>query len=531
MENYKLIKCKYKWKIVIAGILVIISSFSLVYAGYSLSFLMNDADSNNMIGDVIKNGLIVLGIWMAALLVMYLCNIYRSHVLCLMRTELRKIMAKKIVSLEYNEFEEKDTGNFVSWLTNDAAQISSQSFDNIFNIIESVSQAVFSLVALFAFDMWISITSVALFFFVSVVPKVCVRGMEIKTKELSEAQERATEKYKEGMLGYLIYFIANRISEFTGRIAEASREEEKYKFEYQKKMSSLSVVTIGASLVGQTVLLLVTVIVTRVRVTPIGAVLAVGNLGQTFLSNVSAAVGAIMVAKSSRELWKKYEVSEIETKKSIEDEKISKITLEDVSYSYSDKKVLDNINREFLFGNNYVLMGESGSGKTTLGKIMVGFLTDYSGRLTYNNMDAHEVNKKDLFNQVTYVDQNIFIFADSVRYNVTLGADYSDEDVWAALRRCNMEAFVKSLPGQLDYVIEENGKNLSGGQKQRIAIARALIRKVRFIILDEGTSALDVHNAAEIEDGLIADKDVSVILITHHLRDDLIGKVTDVVKI
>ena len=99
------------------------------------------------------------------------------------------------------------------------------------------------------------------------------------------------------------------------------------------------------------------------------------------------------------------------------------------------------------------------------------------------------------------------------------------------LRKCHILDFVESLPQGLDTVIAENGKNMSGGQRQRLALARALIRKVRCVILDEGTSALDAANAADIERSLILEPGMGVILITHNLRDTVKAKLDAVYRI
>ena len=117
------------------------------------------------------------------------------------------------------------------------------------------------------------------------------------------------------------------------------------------------------------------------------------------------------------------------------------------------------------------------------------------------------------------MDQQVYVFIDSLRFNITLGADYSDKEVMEAVRAAHLDSLVESLPNGLDSIIAENGKNLSGGQRQRIALARGLIRKVRYILMDEGTSALDEENAVDIESSLMEQKNLGVILITHNLHD------------
>ncbi len=120
------------------------------------------------------------------------------------------------------------------------------------------------------------------------------------------------------------------------------------------------------------------------------------------------------------------------------------------------------------------------------------------------------------------------MFQDTLRFNITLGKSYTDAEIMEVVRKCCLEEYVQSLPKGLDTVIMENGKNLPGGQRQRIALARALIRKVEYIILDEGTSALDEVNAVEIENELLTIEGLGVILISHNLRSCIKEKLTAV---
>ena len=173
-------------------------------------------------------------------------------------------------------------------------------------------------------------------------------------------------------------------------------------------------------------------------------------------------------------------------------------------------------------------MGESGSGKTTLVKIILGLLDGYSGNVWYGTQEQKEIASASLYDHIAYVEQQVYLFQDTVRFNITLGKPYTDEEIAAVLRRCCLDEYVNSLPNGLDTVIMENGKNLSGGQRQRIALARALIRKVQYVILDEGTSALDESNASDIEKGLLDMPELGVIIITHNLRESIREKLTAV---
>ena len=146
-------------------------------------------------------------------------------------------------------------------------------------------------------------------------------------------------------------------------------------------------------------------------------------------------------------------------------------------------------------------------------------------------MEQKHICLENLHRHIAYVDQQVYLFQDTIRFNITLGQPFTDREIMAVIKRCRLEDFVNSLPDSLDTVIKENGKNLSGGQRQRIALARGLIRNVQYIILDEGTSALDEANALDIENNLLNTPQLGVIIITHNLRDSIREQLTAVYQL
>lgn len=528
---FKKIIEKNKYLFMFTTILSVLSSIVYVYAGYSLSFLVSEFGTVMQLNSLLRKGIIVFGIWGIALSLLYVYSICQQKLFCRMRTNLREIMAKKMISLKYTEFIKKDTGNYVSWMTNDVEQISKQVFDNFFNILDSLTQAVFSLIALFCFGKWIGLAAIGLFFVISFVPQILSKEMQVRTALLSEAQEVATEHFKEKISGYPIYYTSNRKRYFLQKIYHISNKLELEQYSFEKKMALLNVLGASVSVLGQVVLLLVSIAMAIMGITPLGAILSVGNLGQTFFGNVSNTIESIVSAKASKKLWEKYKITTNFSEKTKCEGDVSAIKIENLSYSYDEKKVLENVNLVFEKGKKYAIVGESGSGKTTLGKIVAGLLDNYEGNVYFDDLEVRNVYSNKLYNTVAYVDQQVFIFGESVRNNITLGEDYTDDKIWEILKICNLYDYVSKLENGLEHVIEENGKNLSGGQRQRIALARALIREVSYLILDEGTSSLDVKNASEIEEALVDTSNICLILISHHMTEKIASKMDSVIKI
>ena len=528
MSNYKsVIKKNF---LSISGVLIlnIIASLAMVFAGYSLSFLVTAYEYE---GDKIKaltiTFLIELIIWITAMGIYYITCISQAKLQQKIKNDLRRIIGEKISTLDYGEFVEKDSGNYVSWLTNDAEQIYSQSFSSLFSAVENLSAAVFSLGALFLLSWEIGVAAIILLVLISVLPQLANKKLQKANEARSKALETGTESYKDVIMGSSVFFLSNLKERIVERILYASEKSEKVCFRYNITNATVRSFVMSVSMIGQIVLLFVTLLAVVAGSTATGAVLSVGNLSGSFFNGAGDMVQAFMTIRASKPLWEKFEKGDTKSAKEKVDIKgIPFISIENLSFSYGERNVFKDINYTFSAGKKYALLGESGSGKTTLVKTILGLLTEYSGNILYGDIEQRGVNLESLYNKVAYVDQQVYLFQDTLRFNITLGKDYSDDKIAAVLKKCKLDEFVASLPTGLDTIIMENGKNLSGGQRQRIALARSLIREVEYVIMDEGTSALDEANALDIESALLDDKNLGVIIITHNLRESIKNKLS-----
>jgi ABC-type multidrug transport system fused ATPase/permease subunit len=194
------------------------------------------------------------------------------------------------------------------------------------------------------------------------------------------------------------------------------------------------------------------------------------------------------------------------------------IAADGVRYGYADgAPVLDDCTLDIAAGEVVALVGPTGCGKTTLCELLAGLDRPDSGVVRVGGIDLTEVTRDELRSSVALVFQESFLFADTIRNNIVIGTDASETSLQWAASIAQIGRFVDGLPAGYDTSIGERGVTISGGQRQRIALARALIRRPRFLLLDDATSAVDATVEARILHGLRAELDMTTLIVAHRV--------------
>ncbi len=197
------------------------------------------------------------------------------------------------------------------------------------------------------------------------------------------------------------------------------------------------------------------------------------------------------------------------------------IKFSDVSFGYqSGKTVLNKINLDITPGETIALVGSTGSGKTTIIQLITRFYSPTQGSISIDGVDIKEFDIDSLRSQISFVDQNVRLFNDTVKGNIALGQTQvmSDKKIKHAADISNASEFIEQMENGFDTEIGEDGTKLSGGQRQRLAIARAIAKDSPILILDEATSALDSATEKQVQEAIDEmQKDRTTIIIAHRL--------------
>ncbi|MEV6981976.1 ABC transporter ATP-binding protein [Sphaerisporangium sp. NPDC051017] len=220
----------------------------------------------------------------------------------------------------------------------------------------------------------------------------------------------------------------------------------------------------------------------------------------------------------------------------------ARVEVRDLTYGYTpDAPVLSGVGFDVRPGRTVAIVGPTGSGKSTLTQLLVRLIDPDDGSVRVDGVDLRDIAPGRLSSAVSLVPQQTFLFDDTVRGNLTLGDDgdhaVPDEKIWAALRLAQAEGFVSALPKGIDTRVGERGATLSGGQRQRLALARALVREPRLLILDDATSSVDAQVEGRILFGLREGSPESTVIVVAYrmatiaLADEVVylerGRVAD----
>lgn len=209
-----------------------------------------------------------------------------------------------------------------------------------------------------------------------------------------------------------------------------------------------------------------------------------------------------------------------------------KIQLQNLLFQYTEgSPILKEINFNIEIWKKYALVGESGCGKSTIAKLLLNYYDNYKGNILIDKVELSTIKKTDLNNLISIINQDVFLFNDTIKNNICLYRNYDDSKLNNIIKLSGLEKMINNLPDGVDHLIDENGKNFSGGEKQRIAIARALIRDTPILILDEATGALDNKISFDIENILLNLSNITSITITHKINNETMNKYNEIIVI
>ena len=435
---------------------------------------------------------------------------------------------ESILDRDYREFSKEKSGKFISILTENMKKIEQDYLHQYFNISKNISLMIFSLVAMFIGNWFLTL----LVIIASIIPMMISGFIGQKSASLQNSSMIADQKYlakvKDILAGFLV------IKSFN--VKDAIRQD--YKNESEKldeiyfvkgKFDVLS--NVISQLSGMIVFLVAfgggmyLVFGGHTTIGSVTAIVQLVNFVVMPLNEIGMGMSKFREGQATLNSFEVKDVIELQTGKTKEyfDDVISFSNV-DFSYPNAEEKIFNHLSLQIKKGEKIAIVGMSGSGKSTLLNLLLRFYDVTSGYISIDNQDLQAISAESLYNLMTIVQQDVYIFDDTLKANITLSQSFSEDDIKKAVQQSGLESYILENELGLQTLCGENGSNLSGGERQRLSIARALIRKTPILLLDEATSSLDNKVTTEIENSILEIQDLTVLVVTHKLNKSMLKK-------
>ena len=434
----------------------------------------------------------------------------------------------RLTQKSLRSFSKEGTALYVSALTNDCTSIENNYLAATFILIELLFCFLGALIMMLYYSPVMLVLAVALSFLPVAVSMTAGNRLTEQEKEISKKNERFVSIVNELLSGFPVIKSFRAEAQASRLFSQRNEQAEEAKKNKRRTEQLISLLANDAGIIAQMGIFLA------------GAWLAISGKGVTagvvivfvqLMNYILNPISQVPLLWSNRKaaiaLMEKLSDALSENVREEGREKLNgfseKIEVKDLTYGYEpESPVLKDLDVQFDAGKSYAIVGGSGSGKSTLLNLLMGSSSNYQGEICIDGVSIKNIESESLYQLMTSVQQNVFVFNDTIRNNVTMFHEFPDKEVTLALERSGLSEFIEKR-GE-EFVCGENGANLSGGERQRISIARALLRKSPILLVDEATAALDAATARAVSFSILNLVGMTRIVVTHRLEEAILRR-------
>ncbi len=425
-------------------------------------------------------------------------------------------------------FSGENTALYLSALSNDVNTIETGYLNNLFVILDQAVLLVGSIGLMFWYSPLLTLLSLGLAIFPMLASLLTGNLLTAAEKQVSDRNEGYLSSLRDSLTGFSV------IKAFRAEVqmCRLFAKEVQAVADAQEKRRKALILVEGCAITASNILqfgvfLAGAWLALRGGDLSAGSVLVFVQLLNFVLNPIAAIPQALAQSKAAKGLIRKLAAAlddHVRREGGLEKtDLVNAISVEGLTFGYeADRPVLQDISFRFEAGKSYCLVGASGSGKSTLLGLLAAAHTDYQGVIRYDDAELQELSSESLYSMISQAQQSVFVFNASIRDNITMFADFPQEEVTRAIGLSGLRELIDQKGA--DYLCGENGSGLSGGEKQRIAIARSLLKRSSVLLADEVTAALDAQTAFQVSSAILDLEGLTRIVVTHSLDAALLRR-------
>lgn len=424
---------------------------------------------------------------------------------------------RKVINLPYHYYKNRTTGEMVSKLI-DLDRVREMINKVIIILFVDLPLTLITTIVLIIISKKLFIISLLFLFMYFLIVTISKKYISDQTEECYKDKAETVSFMEESINGF------ETVKGLNIEDKVIKKYEKKY-VRYLKQVIKLdNILNIQAylkefiNITSELLILFVGSILVKNNVITIGTLLAFNSIQVFFFTPIrniiDLDVSLIEAKKVLKKVYEMFNENEFNAK-SIAEIKGS-IEISNLSYNYQYKRVLKNISLKINKGEKVIILGDSGSGKSTLLKILIGYLNIRRNMVKFDGVDIKDISN--IRDSITYVSQNEVLFTDTLYNNINI---CNDSDIKNIAQKCYIDEFVSDDALGYNMVLEENGFNISGGQKQRIVLARALLKKINVLLIDEGLNQMDINLERKILKNIFSSYSDKTIIIVSHRRENI----------
>ncbi|SFQ40803.1 ABC-type multidrug transport system, ATPase and permease component [Lachnospiraceae bacterium XBB1006] len=460
---------------------------------------------------------------MADTLVSYCHKISRENLRKEFLIGLKNDLFAGIMSKSFQEYRKEPPSYYISIMQRDVKKVSTDYFDSVCGIYRVSVSFMVTVAAMLRMNPIICLLNVAIALGSVLIPKIFERKLADNSEDASKSAAEFQNVISDAFIGFHTIKLYSVFSKIRKQIEDRNARCEEAECSLIKTNYSVSYISEVCTMIGFMLTMIISAYFAFLGKITVGAVMAISQLIGCILvpfEELPIFITNLKAVKVVIDKVQKYTNGTVqETNEWVQNITDFSLRAENVAVAFDDKKVVHGVNVFFEQGKKYVIMGESGCGKSTLVKLFVKMSACDGGNVMLGKRNIADISDNELYSVVNYMQQEVFLFDDTIKNNITLYKEYSPEAIQHAIECAGLKNYIGGLENGLETKINGNGYNLSGGEKQRIGIARALLAGAKVFILDEITSNLDVATERFIEELIMKLEGVTVIMITHRMNE------------